>query len=218
MFGLAVGFGKFFAVHERRALCGQRLFFAFLRGKAFKLGHDVAQVIFLRAGLRDAVFGLRQRFLRRAPFFVRRARGGKLPCVAGKIVQHRAVGFGVEQPLRFELAVNLDQRRAQRAQQRDAGGLVVDESLAAAVGGQGAAQDKFCFRLQPVVAQEVLRGMRRRHVEHGGNAGLFLPVAHKPCVGARAQRQPQRVEQNGFARAGFARQGQQPRVARQIDH
>ena len=44
----------------------------------------------------------------------------------------------------------------------------------------------------------------------GGDAGLFLTPAHQSAVGAVAQHQPQRVEQDRLARPGFPGQHAQP--------
>ena len=42
-----------------------------------------------------------------------------------------------------------------------------------------------------------------RRIEAGGDAGLRLPCPDKAAVGAGAERQPQRIEQDRLARAGF---------------
>ena len=48
--------------------------------------------------------------------------------------------------------------------------------------------------------------MALRHVEHRGDLALLRAVAHQAGVAAAAERQREGIEQDGFARAGFAGQ------------
>ena len=111
------------------------------------------------------------------------------------------------------LAVQLDQRRRQFAQQCDADGLVVDVGPAAAVGLERTAQDeRFArFDLDFGLAQHIAHQRRQRgKFECGGGAALFLACPHQPAVGPVAQHQPERIEQDRLARAGLARQHAEP--------
>ena len=103
-----------------------------------------------------------------------------------------------------------------RAQQADAGGLIVDEGAAAAVGADDAAQH------QPVAAGIEAglgkHGARRMLVgerEFGGDHRLRRAGADQAAFGAQAQRQAERVEQDRFAGAGLAGQHAQARPERQ---
>ena len=44
------------------------------------------------------------------------------------------------------------------------------------------------------------------HVEHGRDLALLGAVAHEAGIAAAAERQRESIEQDGFARAGFAGQ------------
>ena len=48
--------------------------------------------------------------------------------------------------------------------------------------------------------------MPLRHVEGGRDLALLRAVAHEAGVAAAAERQRERIQQDGFARAGFAGQ------------
>ena len=54
-------------------------------------------------------------------------------------------------------------------------------------------------------------GVSRRQFERRRHLALRLAVAHEAPVAARAKRQRQRIEKNGFPRAGLAGEDGQPR-------
>jgi len=118
------------------------------------------------------------------------------------------------------LAVNLDQVPRQFAQQRGANRLVVDESLGTAVGAQPAPDDQ---RLAEVVLDPriVERGANRFgqpvELEGRGDAGLVRTAAHQPGLGAFAQRQPERVEQDRLARPGLAGEHAKPTLEGEVE-
>ena len=58
----------------------------------------------------------------------------------------------------------------------------------------------------PCSASNAWTAMPGRHFQLGGHRGGFLAVADQSGIGARAQRQPERVEQDRFAGAGLAGQ------------
>ena len=49
--------------------------------------------------------------------------------------------------------------------------------------------------------------MPRWQIEQGGHAGLFPFAAHQTRIGTLAQRQPECIKKNGFARTGFTGHG-----------
>ena len=59
--------------------------------------------------------------------------------------------------------------------------------------------------------------MRRRQIELGGDRALWGALAHQPLLGPGAQRQAQRIEQDGFAGAGLAGQHAQARCEIEIE-
>ena len=56
----------------------------------------------------------------------------------------------------------------------------------------------------PCSASKRMGRMAGGKLDLGRDRRRRLPAAHQPGVGARAQRQPERVEQDRLARAGFA--------------
>ena len=105
---------------------------------------------------------------------------------------------GVEQAAIVMLAVDLDQQRAELAQQRDRSRLVVDERAAAAVGADDSADDERLARLarQAVLGEQAERGMIRRQVEADADDRLRLAVAHQARC-RRARRAPGRARRAG---------------------
>jgi len=54
-----------------------------------------------------------------------------------------------------------------------------------------------------------------RDIEHGGNLPLLHAVADQARIAAAAERQRERIEKDGFARAGFA--GQHRKATGKLD-
>ena len=124
---------------------------------------------------------------------------------SGETIEQRPVPARIDQSAIVMLAVQLNQVRRQFAQQGDAHSLIVDESLAAAIGFQLAAQNQRLARLDlnPGIVQ--YRSDRLRQIgkfKDRRNAGLVLARPHKPTVGAV----PQYEAHDGLARASFTRQ------------
>jgi hypothetical protein len=130
-------------------------------------------------------------------------------------IKQVAMRAGVDQRPLVVLAMDLDQRAAYVAHQRNAGRLVVDEDAGAPVRGLDAAQDDVAVVVQRVFRQKQARGMIARHVEHSRNLALRSTMPHKRGVAARAERQRKGIEENGFAGAGLA--GQHGKAGREID-
>jgi hypothetical protein len=114
------------------------------------------------------------------------------------------------------LALHFDQQRTGSAQQCDPHRLIIDESAGAAVLGDDAAQDDIVLGVQPLLGQQRERGMTRGWGEAGGDTGLFGARAHQPCIGARAERQPEAIQQDGFTGPGFTGQDGQPSAEREV--
>ena len=130
-------------------------------------------------------------------------------------VEQTAMGRGIDQRARVVLAVDLDQRRAERLQRLDAHRLVVDEGAGAAVGELHAAQDQRLARGDVAFSQQRARRMPGRQFEHRGDLALLRALAHQRGVAAGAQRQRKGIEQDRLAGAGFA--GQHGQARREID-
>ncbi len=145
---------------------------------------------------------------------------GQLGRQAAIGVQQRPVGAPVQQADGLMLAVHLDQTRADLAQGRDPGRLIVDIGPAAAVGGQNAAQDQILARrdLEPALGdqgdQVGIVGSRK----DGGRAGLFGAGADQAGLAAPAQRQTQGVQDDRLAGPRLAGQHGQAGLDVQIEH
>ena len=138
----------------------------------------------------------------------------------GEGVEQRAVRRRVEQAALLALALDLDQAVAELAQQADARRLIVDKGAAAAVGAQQAAQhDRPPARSarHPGLAQDRGGRMVALDGELGGDRGLLGAGPHQRGIGAPAERQPQRIQQDRFARAGLAGQHAQPRPKGEVE-
>ena len=107
------------------------------------------------------------------------------------------------------LAVHLDQMLREIAEQSGGSGLVVDEAAAAAVRLDDAAHDQRLAGVDVeavVVQQRGDRAIGVRGVETRGDDGLRRALPHQSAIGAVAQRQAERVEQDRLARPGLAGQ------------
>ncbi|GBR07311.1 hypothetical protein GCM10007207_23800 [Asaia siamensis] len=118
------------------------------------------------------------------------------------------------------LALYLDQKGGNTAQQPDANRLIVDIGTRARICRNRTPQND---RLMRIIQRDTLLGkklMDRMPVwnfETGRNRSLLGPGAHKAAAGAVAKRKPQRVEENGFARTGLTRKDSQTRMKRQVE-
>ena len=112
------------------------------------------------------------------------------------------------------LAVDLDQRRADRAQHLDAHRLVVDEGAGAPVRHLHAAQDEVAVGVDAVCREERRAGWSRGDVEDRGDLALLLRHGGQGAVAAPAERERKGIEQDRFAGAGLARQDGQARRAK----
>ena len=173
----------------------------------FKLPQQ-ALALLLQTGLRG--LGLGQRGAGRAPSLPAPLHGVGLD--ARVVVQQGAHRVGVHQALPSMLAVDVQQQRAQMAQLGGGGRAAVDPGTAAPLGVDHPAQQQGVFggkasSLQPELG---LGG----GIKFGADVRLGGAFAHYAGISACAQYQLQRVDQNGFARTGFA--GQYGKARRKI--
>ena len=125
------------------------------------------------------------------------------------------MGRGIDESAIVMLAVDFNQRGAERAQHLHADRLIVDEGAGAAVGELHPAHDQFVVAAKIVVGEHAARRMLLGDFERGGHLTLFGAFTHQGRVAARAERQRKRVEQDRFAGAGLA--GQRGKAGAEID-
>ncbi len=118
---------------------------------------------------------------------------------------------GIDQRALVMLAVNLDQRGADRFQGLHADRLVVDEGAGAAVGQLHATENHLARTFNACVVEAVLGEdpcgrMALGDVERRRHLALLGAMADETRIAAAAERQRECIEQDGFARAGLAGQ------------
>lgn len=113
------------------------------------------------------------------------------------------------------LTVDFDECGAERAQYLHADRLIVDKGAGAAIGKLHPAQNEFVLATQAIVGKKHTRRMILADFKSGNHLTLLGAVAHQGHVAARAERKGKRVEQYGFAGAGFA--GQHGKTGAEID-
>jgi hypothetical protein len=109
-----------------------------------------------------------------------------------------------QQRLVFMLAVDLDQPRCEFAQLRQGRRAAVDPGARAAVGAQRASQLAAGAVVEFLLAQPGERFGRLVEVEFGVQFGARGAVADHAAVGAKARQEPERIDQQRLAGAGFA--------------
>ena len=113
-------------------------------------------------------------------------------------------GLWIEQAALVELAVDLDQQIAKLAQQGDANRHIVGERAAAAVGGHDPAQEQLALEGDRAVLQQRLQLGCRRRLELRHHGSLLGAGADQGPVGASAQCQAQRIQDDRLAGTGLA--------------
>ena len=118
----------------------------------------------------------------------------------------------VEQSAIVVLAVDLDRRRADVAEQRRRDRRGADERAAAAVGLERAADQQRLagIALDPLLGEQAKRGMIVGEPDFGGDRRHGCARANQAAIGAKAQRQAERVEQDRLARAGLSGEHAEP--------
>ncbi len=124
---------------------------------------------------------------------------------AGVRIEQRALGIGLEQGLVCMLAVNIDQPFARLAQLAERGRPAVDESARApALVDHPPQQNRIGVALEfgcPQPSREFGQGL---NIELGADVGAFATGTHHGGIAALAQRQRERIDQDGLAGSGFA--------------
>ena len=90
------------------------------------------------------------------------------------------------------------------------GRRAVDELAVGPGGGERALEDELVFlaRFKAVFLQKVFqRRAEFFHIEHGFDRATFLAAADERAVGAFAEHEVERADDDGLARAGFAGDG-----------
>ena len=201
--------------HHGGAALGQRGLLVALRRQPRELLDRVAQPVGLALRALDLGAVGRKLALARAAHLPQPLHRAGVGFERAEGVEQPAMGGDVDQRALVVLAVDLDQRGAERLQGLRAHRLVVDESAGAAVGELHAAQDQLVLGRDVVCRHQRARRMRGRQLEGGGHLALLGAVAHQRDVAARAQRQREGIEQDRLAGAGLA--GQHRQAAREID-
>ena len=114
-------------------------------------------------------------------------------------VQQAAVGGYLDERAIGMLAVDFRQRGRDLAQQVQAHGLVVDGRAAWAIGILDAADNEFALSIHPLLLQDDEGGMRAGQCEGRRDDAALSTRPHQRGIAAGAQRQAQRIEQDGFA-------------------
>jgi len=94
-----------------------------------------------------------------------------------------------------------DSKRVQRR------GRAVDKLAVRARAGERAFENELIFltRLKTILVQKLFqRRFQFRHVKNGFDRAAFLAAADERAVGAFAEDEVERADDDGFARAGFA--------------
>ena len=189
---------------------GERGLLAILRRERLQFVGSMAQIVRFALGALHAGAVLLKRAVGRAARLPQLLQRRDIFLQAGKGIEQAPMRGGIDQRALVMLAVNLDQRAADRFQRLHRDRLVVDEGAGAAIGELHAAQDHFTGVVEAVVGEDRGRRMPLRHIEHGDDLALLRAVAHQAGVAAAAERQRKGIEQDRFARAGFAGQYRQP--------
>ena len=143
--------GDLLALHHRGAAFGQRGLLAVLRRELLQFVGGVAQIVGLAGGALHAGAMLVEHAVGGAPRLPQLLQRRDILFEAGERVEQPAMGRGIDQRALVVLAVDFDQRRADRLQGLHADRLVVDEGAGAAVGQLHAAQDHLAGVVEAVV-------------------------------------------------------------------
>ncbi len=125
------------------------------------------------------------------------------------------MGRGIDQRTLVMLAMDFDQSRADRFQGLHADRLIIDEGAGAAVGELHAAQNHLAGVVEAIGGEDRGRRMPLRHIEHRGDLALLRAMADQIGIATAAERERERIEQNGFARAGLT--GQHRKTTGELD-
>ncbi len=133
-----------------------------------------------------------------------RAVGGGLLAEAGVGVEQGELAGGVAEALRLVLGADLDQHLGDGAERGEGDGHVVDPRLAAAGGGQTAAQDVLTVLRGDGAGGLGGGGDSGFDLEGGGDLGVLGARTDQLGLGAAAAQQVEGVQEQALARAGLA--------------
>ena len=196
----------------------EALLLAFLGRQRSQLGEMREQQVLVGLALRDRGARRLEPYLGRAPLGPGVLDSGQV--AAGITVEQRAMAARIDQAAVVVLAVQLDQRRGELAQQRRADRLVVDPRPRSAIGPDPPPQDQRLARLELDFGLRQGQPDRLRQLgelEGRGDARLLLAGAHQRSLGAIAEHQPERVEQDRLAGAGLPGQHAETRPAGEVE-
>ena len=206
-------FGKLFKVAQQLAPLSQLSLFPGLELRLLQLFDLVAETVgekFLFAFIGRECFML---FAKRGIFLIFRRIGGHLRIQTAKLIQIPQMLPLVEQLLAVVLAVNVQQKTAERAQLRRGDRHPADAACGLAIGCDLAADDQLVVAFNLIFRAPLCGGLR---VERGADDGFFRTAAHQLPRNAPAEHGMERVDQNRLARAGLARQDIQPGSERDV--
>ncbi len=207
---------RLFEPHEPLPALGQLLFLPRLGFERGKLLNDVPRVVFLTGRLFHARPLHIHCLLGRRQLRISVRNGIQLALISPETVEQQPMRRRVDQGSIIMLAMDFHQQRADRFQQPRRNRLIVDESPRAPIGVLHAAQDDFGIVGNLVFAQQHPGRMVFGQRQHRHHLPAVRALAHQRRVAASTQRQGQRVEQDRFARAGFAGQHGQPRLEGEV--
>ena len=142
---------------------------------------------------------------------------GQLRC-AGVTIDEIALRPGAQQGLVGMLAVDVDQIFADLLELLHGGGTAVDVRARAARGFNDSAQQAFAFVAREIVFFEILgKGRNADGREFSADFGFFFSFANQPGLGTLAQHGSQRIDEDRFARTGFAGQHGETRLEFQVE-
>ena len=118
-------------------------------------------------------------------------------------IEQHALRVGAQQRLVGVLAVDVDEELADFAQLLGGRRRTVDVAARAAAGIEDAPQDQFFIPVEIVGRQPFADRRQPGDVEGRRHLGPFAAGAHDTGVGALAERQRQRIDQDRLARPGF---------------
>ena len=200
---------------HRRARFGELFLLAHFGFQRGQFGQMRQQQIVIGRRLRNRRACAVERFARRTPCAPGRVHRRHIS--SGIAVHQQAVPARIDQSAIIVLPVQFHQLPGEVAQQRRADRLIVDEGLgadpAAAIGAQAALQDQRLTRFNLHLRLAQHRADRQRQLvkfKAGDHARLIGPGADQLGFGAVAQHQPQRIEQDRFARPGLTREHAEP--------
>ena len=212
------GFGEPAAIGMARAFFGELRHFAFLEVERLELAHLEPEQLESRIAIARLAFELDGAIDERDPDLVRLAhRVGELEVVA-EVVEQLALRGGARQRLEFVLPVDIDDERADIAQQLQRHRNAIEVAARTAIVGDDAAHGELVFRLDGLLREHFAQ--RRRalaDVEGGRELGAFGARAHHFGTALAAGEQRERVDHDGFAGAGFAREHREAGAHFEID-